>query len=150
MDNESKKLVAPILSAVFGYSAECRARVATNHAALSALLRERGVAVVRAHYEGSGDSGQFEEFEIVDAGGRAGDEKLSAEEEARLKGHFYDLLECRHGGWENNEGGYGDFQWTVTSDELTHDHNDYFQDVENTYHEGYADIFPNTGEGVES
>src|SRR5260370_12133949 len=125
---------------MFGYNAECRARMLTRHAELLALLRAHGIAVVRAHYDGCGDSGQLEPCECFSAEESAAGDQLSEAERARLDDHFYDLLECRHGGWENNDGGYGDFEWTVATDEFTHDHNDCYTEVDNTFHAAHDDI----------
>ena len=49
---------------------------------------------------------------------------------------FYDLIQVRHPGWENNDGAYGDFEWDLTTDTLHHTHNDRFTDYDTTEHEG--------------
>ncbi len=149
MDSETQKLFDLRMSGLLGYNAECRARMLARHTELLALLRSRGIAVVRAHYDGCGDSGQLERCECFASDNRPADNPLTEEELQRIDDHFYDLLECRHGGWENNDGGYGDFTWTTESDELTHDHNDYYTEVDNTLHEGLDDIAGKTGQGAE-
>jgi hypothetical protein len=49
---------------------------------------------------------------------------------------FYDLTQARHPGWENNDGAFGEFEWNLTGDTLTHTHNDRFTDYDTTEHEG--------------
>jgi hypothetical protein len=49
---------------------------------------------------------------------------------------FYDLLETRHAGWENNDGACGEFEWDLVADTLLHTHNDRFTDYDTTEHEG--------------
>ena len=149
MDSETQKLSDLRMSGLLGYNAECRARMLARHTELLALLRSRGIAVVRAHYDGCGDSGQLERCTCFAADNLPADHPLTEEGLQRIDDHFYDLLECRHGGWENNDGGYGDFTWTVASDEFTHDHNDYYTEVDNTLHEGLDDIAGKTGQGAE-
>jgi hypothetical protein len=150
MDSETPKLFDLRLSGLLGYNAECRERMLARHSELLALLRARGIAVVRAHYDGCGDSGQLEACECFAVENTAADDQLTEAERGRIDDHFYDLLECRHGGWENNDGGYGDFTWTIQSDELTHDHNDYYTEVDNTLHEGLDDIAGKAGQGEPS
>jgi hypothetical protein len=74
-------------------------------AALPEALRERltrlGVTAVTANFDGYGDSGQIEAL-AAEPPGVILDRQLSDE----LEDYLFGLLP---GGWENNEGGYGDF-----------------------------------------
>jgi hypothetical protein len=100
-------------------------------------LKEAGVKVVLVNYDGCGDSGQIESVTYLGAGGKAVD--LTAEvtiTEEHLTDLFYDLLETRHPGWENNDGAWGEFQWNLSSDELHHSHNERFTDYDTTEHDG--------------
>src|SRR3546814_8041154 len=50
----------------------------------------------------------------------------------------YDLLESKHGGWENNEGGYGEFTFDVAAGTIVFDFNYRIERSENHYHELYG------------
>jgi hypothetical protein len=54
----------------------------------------------------------------------------------QLSSLFYDLIEARHPGWENNDGAFGELNWILATDTLTHTHNDRFTDYHTTEHEG--------------
>jgi hypothetical protein len=75
-------------------------------------LRKHRVETVTAEYDGSGDSGQVGDptFEPVGAfDGLATD----------VQHLFYELLEDLYGGWEINEGSFGQFVWNVSEDRIT-------------------------------
>jgi hypothetical protein len=46
----------------------------------------------------------------------------------------YALLEETHGGWENNEGAYGEFTFNVTERTITLDYNERYEDSHYTQH----------------
>lgn len=46
----------------------------------------------------------------------------------------YDFLEETHGGWENNEGAYGDFLFDVTERTITLNYNERIDTSEYTQH----------------
>src|SRR5439155_25996331 len=77
----------------------------TEAATLPPRLRRRllrlGVRRVAAHFDGYGDSGQIESFQVDPEGVALGDDL-----ERELEGF---LLEQLPGGWEINEGGHGEF-----------------------------------------
>lgn len=104
---------------------------------LADQLKRIGVASVLVEYDGCGDSGQIEKVVCRDAQNNT--VMLSAETtvtDDKLADLFYDLLEARHPGWENNDGACGDFEWNIESDRLTHTHNHRFTDYDTTEHEG--------------
>lgn len=140
MDSETKKLMEQRLSGVLGYQAECRARLLAGHAQWLALLRTRGVVMVRAEYEGCGDSGQLEPCACFAAESVPADDRVGDAEREQIRDHFYDLLECRHGGWENNDGATGRFEWHIASDALTHEHHAYYTETDTSTHQGMEDI----------
>ncbi len=47
----------------------------------------------------------------------------------------YALLESSHGGWENNDGAYGDFVFDVAAGTIALDYNERFSTSENYQHE---------------
>ncbi len=104
---------------------------------VAARLRVAGVARLEVEYDGCGDSGQIESVLAFDAGGS--EVEPSSEnglKSMELETLFYDLLEARHPGWENNDGAFGEFKWNLTTEELAHVHNDRFTDYETTEHQG--------------
>jgi hypothetical protein len=100
-------------------------------------LKTAGVARVYIQYDGCGDSGQIESCDFFDADQKpvelASDVGITQE---GLTDLFYDLLETRHGGWENNDGACGDFEWDLLADHLIHVHNARFTDCDTTEVEG--------------
>lgn len=91
-----------------------------------------GVATANIFYNGGGDEGNVEEI------------RLSAESEPDLSHDLYEKLSewawefviGFHSGFENNEGGFGNITWDMTTGAITLDHNDYIEHSEQTLHEG--------------
>ena len=112
-------------------------RVRQELPVLAARLKEIGVASVEVQYDGCGDSGQIETPICRDAQGDvvklAGRTPVTADQ---LCDFFYDLIQVRHSGWENNDGAFGELHWDLATDALRHTHNDCFTDYETTEHEG--------------
>jgi hypothetical protein len=120
-----------------------------NKQALLAALAAAGVARLIVTFDGYGDSGQIESVEAVDAAGAAvplPDQPLvplrvAAFDETEPKDHplppreavewfAYDLLGSLHGGWEINEGSYGDIRFNVGAATITIDMNTRFTSFE--------------------
>jgi hypothetical protein len=122
-----------------------------NKTALFDALAAAGVTHVVVSFDGYGDSGQIENIEV-----KAGD-TIVAMPEAQIEiacaewgqsepqrslvslvmaieGLVYDLLDEKHGGWENNEGAYGDFTFDVAKQKVTLDFNYRFIDSEHSQH----------------
>jgi hypothetical protein len=95
------------------------------------------VTRIEVHYDGAGDSGQIEEIRYYAADGSSVEPvgKISLSE-GELIDLFYSLTQVRHGGWENNEGAYGEFQWNLAEERLHHTHSARFTDYDTTEHEG--------------
>lgn len=70
-------------------------------------LRDHGVAIVKAGFDGQGDSGEVYETEFFDID----DNPIDYKECAGLEDYIYSLIEdCVNsygGDWVNNDGGYG-------------------------------------------
>jgi hypothetical protein len=100
-------------------------------------LKNAGVARVEIEYDGCGDSGQIEGIRCVDGDGKIVNPigKIEFTEDALLE-LFYDLLEVRYRGWENNDGAFGEFAWDLLADSLTHTHNYRYTNYETEEHEG--------------
>jgi hypothetical protein len=118
------------------YQDACRQRVHESLPQIAAALAAAGVASVTALYEGSADSGQIEEFSYWDANNQLVDEKVLGETHDQVAQILYDLVEIRHGGYENNEGGGGEFRWDLTEAGLVHEHWDYIIERDYTTYEG--------------
>lgn len=123
-----------------------------NKAAVLGALAVAGITEVTIRFDGGGDSGQIEE---IDA--RSGDDSAELPDTpvtlARCEYHdedvryvsvplpdavealCYDLLESKHGGWENNEGGFGEFTFDVAAETVTFDFNYRIERSENHYYE---------------
>jgi uncharacterized protein DUF6878 len=86
-------------------------------------LRKLGVETVTAEYNGSGDDGQIEDPQFGSA------EISRGLIEATIY-FFYDVLEDQFSGWENNDGGFGQFNWDVKADRIDLVHNTNFTDHE--------------------
>lgn len=103
-----------------------------NKEILFDLLEEKGIKTVNLTFEGSGDDGSMEESDLpkdvkkifvegckIDNGtvwnnGKSQKKyKNGAEVEEIVQSLCYEFLESLYGGWENNDGAYGDFTFDV-------------------------------------
>jgi hypothetical protein len=90
---------------------------------LAQKLRELGVDVVTAEYNGSGDDGQIDDPQF----GSAEIPKDLIEDTILF---FYDVLEEQFGGWEDDDGGFGTFRWDLKVDRIDLVHNTRFESHE--------------------
>ena len=131
-----------------------RARLAeevlpANKAALFDVLAAAGVTSVLVAFDGSGDSGQIEDINATRNGEPAhlpvADVEIAtpvwdgSELDRRtlpfadaIEGFAYALLEDTHGGWENNEGAFGEFIFNVAERSIQLNYNERFETSE--YH----------------
>jgi len=102
-----------------------------NKSAVFDALASLGITSVRVNFNGEGDSGQIEEtvayqdkqptqipnlnidFHRIGWGNSEATTSPSPLHEA-IETLCYDYLSQEHGGWENNDGGYGDFVFHVS------------------------------------
>ncbi len=131
------------------------ARAATvrpaNKTVLFDALVAAGVTQVIVTFDGYGDSGQIEDISAL-AGGESVDlpeaqiiiarviwgvdeiaESTMSVEEA-IEQLAYDFLAETHGGWENNDGAYGEFTFDVAEWEITLDYNERYTATESYEH----------------
>lgn len=123
----------------------------TNKATLFNMLEPTGVTSIIVSFDGYGDSGQIEDVEV-----RAGGETVSVPEAiieiaqtvwgqsepdrstvsiaTAVESLAYDVLERTHGGWENNDGAYGDIVFDVAARTVTLDYNERYTASENHTH----------------
>jgi hypothetical protein len=122
-----------------------------NKTALFDALAAAGITTVIVNFDGCGDSGQIEAIEV-----RAGDEDraLPAVEieiasanwgsatidrqtqplREAIETLVYDVLSQTHGGWEINDGSYGDFTFDVASRTITLDYNERHMESDYSQH----------------
>lgn len=83
-------------------------------------------------YAGSGDEGYIDGVSLRDATG----ETIEPAQEVRsgFESWAYDVLENSHGGWEINEGSFGEFEIDVATAKVKHVHNNRYEsyDTEET------------------
>lgn len=143
-------------AAYLAREAERNARAAelrpANKAALFDALAAADIVTVTVAFDGYGDSGQIESVDARDAYGEVA--LPTADIELATPSHegaevtrrtlplaeaieelCYDLLEEEHGGWENNDGAYGEFAFDVAARTINLDHNSRYTAVETYAHE---------------
>lgn len=85
------------------------------------FLEAQGIVLVTVDFDGCGDSGQIESISAFDEHGEVAvpeDKLANTEDDGEpvkdvIESLAYDLLQSEHGGWENNEGAYGEFRFDV-------------------------------------
>ena len=87
-----------------------------SRADLAEHLQKLGVQTVTAEYDGSCDSGQIDH---VDFGGA----RVPATVRSAVETIFYDVLERLYGGWELDDGSFGEFRWDLSADKIYLVHN---------------------------
>ena len=116
---------------------------ALNKAPVFDALAKAGISVVKVTFDGEGDSGQIEnimadgsaeiprvQVELLPTGWGTG--KLEGSQSTlrdAIETLCYDYLEQEHGGWENNEGGFGEFIFSVAAKTIQLEFNGRFSDV---------------------
>lgn len=112
-----------------------------NKAAVFAALASAGIATVVVTFDGYGDSGQIESIDARNADAdvplpketvaivaivwcRSEPEARSMSVREAIEHLVYDALSETHGGWENNEGAYGEFVFDVPALEIRLDYNE--------------------------
>jgi hypothetical protein len=124
---------------------------AANKKVLFDALEAAGITSVFVSFDGSGDSGQIEDIGAASDGqprdlpadtivigraywGRSEPDKMECSVYTAVETLTYDFLEETHGGWENNEGAYGDFTFTVADRSIILDYNERIEISEHTQH----------------
>ena len=130
------------------YHAALKKANALNKTALFDALAPLGITTILVQFDGEGDSGQINEvsafaaetpFELPqtavtfqDASWDSAD--LTARDVAipeAIENLCYGYLELKHGGWEINEGSFGEFTLTVAERSIELDFNTRFYSSEN-------------------
>lgn len=134
-----------------------RARLAAearivNRAAIFAALADAGITTVTLHFDGYGDSGQIEDVTAF-AGDQSkalpsvsvemakaiwdgsGLERQHMSLSQAIESLAYDCLESTHSGWEDGDGGYGDFVFDVAAQTIKLDYDERYVAIENYQHD---------------
>ena len=122
-----------------------------NKNLIFAALAEAGIHRVTVEYDGSDDSGQIESIEAWNAANEKiplpslRKVQLASENtdspvdeiglEAAVEQFVWDYLYDNHGGWENNDGAFGTFEFSVPDCTIALQHNERCTDVNTTTHE---------------
>ena len=124
---------------------------AINKAVLFDALFAAGITRVTVNFNGEGDSGQIEEITAYAHGNphplpdvqlstrhvQWGTGKQDSHETAirdAVEQLCYDYLEQEHGGWENNDGAFGEFTFNVTGRTITLEFNGRYCDFTTSSH----------------
>jgi hypothetical protein len=124
---------------------------AENKVALFVALAEAGITHVCVGFDGEGDSGQIDNIaaykgdELTALPGRKltiqrlswGERQPRPEEQPlaeAIECLCYDFLEREHGGWENNDGAFGEFSFDVAGKTVELEFNGRFSDVHTSTH----------------
>lgn len=111
---------------------------------LLGALNSIGVSMVVVEYDGEGDSGQINSVSAAAVDGTTvaltDPVPVAIKElwpgygtlEAVIEALAWDALAVYHGGFENNDGGYGTLTINVTEGKFLLEHNDRFVDVHST------------------
>ena len=122
-----------------------------NKRAIFKTLAAAGITEVRVAFDGEGDSGQIDSITAINGGeetrlppqqvairqlSRAGAKPVRTRESlsSAIETLCYDYLEDTHGGWENNEGAFGEFRVDVAGRTIKLEFNARFVDVDTTNH----------------
>lgn len=147
---------ADLASGFFAEQANYVARAATLHpankTALFDALATAGITSVVVVFDGSGDSGQIEDI-TLHANDRViplpvmapitihstfwGSAEVRSESmtiDKAIEQLAYDFLAQAHGGWENNDGTYGEFTFDVGLRTITLDYNERYTAIETFQH----------------
>ena len=123
-----------------------------NKTVLFDALAAAGVSLVTVVFDGSGDSGQIESINAfageattefpavaieiaVTLPDGSGVERKTISIHDAIEHLAYDFLEETHGGWEDNEGAYGEFTFDVAERKITLGYNERFIETEYSEHE---------------
>jgi hypothetical protein len=122
-----------------------------NKTALFDALAAAGITTVLVNFDGCGDSGQIEMIEartgeddcalpaveIETASPRWGSATIDRQTQPvrdAIEALVYDVLNQIYGGWENNDGAYGEFTFDVGERTITLDYNERHMESDHSMH----------------
>jgi hypothetical protein len=144
--------VADWMTQANAYAQRKQAIFPANRDAIFEALERHGIEAVTLTFDGCGDSGQIDMDNAVVLG-PAQDlaairieqrharwdseqiETVTLDLRTALENLAYDLLEKSHGGWEINEGAFGEFTFETDTRSITLDYNERFESSVFSRHE---------------
>ena len=99
-------------------------------------LCKLGIASVQAEYDGYGDSGNVEDVSLTPAPTVDETKETVRLLESILSDFIWMFAYGLHPGFENNEGGWGAFEWDLAADKINLSHHDRYVEHDTTEHEG--------------
>lgn len=141
-----------IFSEYAEYQTRAKSLFAANKTVLMEALAAAGISRVVVSFDGCGDSGQIDEVQAyrsdetvsfpdvsITVSSTSWSDPAITSTQRPLKEAIeymaYDILEMKYGGWEINDGAWGDFTFDVENHAVTLDYNQRFSDSEHFYHE---------------
>jgi hypothetical protein len=132
-----------------------KASVYANRESILQALRDNSFTSVRVYYSGCGDSGGIEDVDIQGMDSKSNEPtvkfiqgrtswdadrmcwnesiaEITLPLSEAIKEHCYDLLSRDHGGWENNDGGSGEFIFDPKDGKINWVHNEYYTETNTT------------------
>ena len=123
-----------------------------NKTALFAALAAADITSVAIIFDGCGDSGQIDsvtakagahDASLPDTPVELASTEFHSDEVTRktmsladaIEAFCYDVLESKHGGWENNEGAFGEFVFDVSAQTVAFDFNYRIERSESHFYE---------------
>jgi hypothetical protein len=122
-----------------------------NKTVLFDALATAGITIVVVTFDGGSDSGQIENIEAkagddiaalppgpveiaAVAWGEAEPERTMMSVRDAIEQLAFDFLQDSHGGWEDNDGAYGDFTFDVAERTITLDYNERYMQSDYSQH----------------
>ncbi len=122
-----------------------------NKEAIFDALAANGFSLVNVTFDGEGDSGQIDnlagyvgdvltklpEFKLTLQNLSWSDNNITTEDKSlvdAIERLCYDFLEQEHGGWENNDGAFGEFTLYVAGRSVELEFNGRYTDIHTTTH----------------
>ena len=133
------------------HAARADSLLPANKNVLFNALAAAGITTVTVTFDGYGDSGQIENTEAKDGDkmvtlppgmieiadpvwGTTEIHRQSMSIHDAIEAVTYTLLSRTHGGWENNDGAYGDFTFDVSKRAITLDYNERYMESDYFHH----------------
>lgn len=144
MTYDMAKILADMEAAQAARKAAAAQVLAANKAIMFPVLDAAGIETIEVTYDGCGDAGSVDN--VACTGASRSIELPSAETSIQSLDYYgniitetlsiadaletwcLDLIALDHSGWENNDGAFGTFTFTVHDQSIEHEHNARFTD----------------------
>ena len=122
----------------------------TQLATYFTYLKDHGVRYIDIYFQGGGDSGAFEEFNLIHHADMNDNFKFTNDTEQKdvpeIDGKYQDLIEniankyTTSYDWWNNDGGYGNFYLNIDTLEYKTEYHIYYTETESYTEEGEIEV----------